>query len=53
LGVFPLFHVEIRFAHVFLVVPFYLLLLFLFHSFDQEELDYLRRIFSPGRFKAG
>lgn len=53
LGVFSIFHVEKQFAHVFIVVPSYLLLLFLLHSFDQEELSYLHRIFTPDRFKSG
>jgi O-antigen/teichoic acid export membrane protein len=53
LGVFAALHVEKRFAHVFLVVPSYLLLLFLLQSFDQEELGFLRRIFTPDRINSG
>jgi O-antigen/teichoic acid export membrane protein len=52
LGALSVFQVEKQFAHVFLVIPSYLLLLFLLHSFDQEELGYLRRIFSPDRFNS-
>ena len=53
LAVFAVLHVKIRFAHLFLVVPSYLLLLFLLHSFDQEELGVLRRFFLPDRSKSG
>jgi O-antigen/teichoic acid export membrane protein len=53
LGAFPILHVEKQFAHVFLVVPTYMFLLFLLHSFDKEDLGSLRRIFNADRFKAG
>ena len=53
LGLFSIFHVEKQFAHVFLIVPSYLLLLFLFRSFDEEELGFVRRIFTMDRFKSG
>lgn len=48
-GSLSIFHVEKQFAHVFLIIPSYLLLLFLFHAFDEEELGFLRRIFTLDR----
>jgi len=53
LGAFSVFHVEMQFTHVFVIVPSYLILLYLIHSFDEDELGFLRRIIAPDRFKQG